>query len=614
MSPVTVRVYAPAARSVSLVRFSDDGSSERDRLTLDRDGDHWIGAVAPGTVYGLVADGDGGRFDSSKILLDPSAAEVVFPPGHSRLAARRRGVTNVGMAPVAKASTSWPSPRPPRRSDRAPIVYEAHVRGMTAAAEDADHPGTYGALVDQLDRIAALGFSVVELMPVHQNDPQEGSYWGYMPLAFGAVHRQYAAGVDAAGELADLVDAAHDRDLEVWVDVVYNHTTEVDESGPTYHLRGLADGDYYRLDLDGSYLETTGCGNDVDTSSPAARHLIVESLDRYADLGVDGLRFDLASVLSRHRPFIASLDEWAARRGVRMIAEPWDAVGTHELGRAWPSRHWSQWNDRYRDDVRGFLRGEGGLVAALMQRIQGSPDVFHAPSATINFVTCHDGFTMYDLVAYDRKHNGANGHADADGAADNRSWNCGFEGDIGVPPDVLAVRGRQLRNAWCLLAMSHGTPMAAMGDEFGRTQGGNNNAYNQDNETSWVDWRRREQFVDLERFVGGLLALRHRHPELSQTAWWGAAVKWFGTAGPPDTGESSRSLAWCIGDLYVIANAFWEPLTFSIQAPGPWVRVVDSSLAAPKDIVELVDAPAVGASYEAAARSVVILECHMVGT
>ncbi len=394
----------------------------------------------------------------------------------------------------------------------------------------------------------------------------------------------------------------------MWIDVVYNHTTEVDADGPTYSFRGLADGDYYRLDADGAYLETTGCGNDVDTSAAAAQDVIITSLDRYADLGTDGFRFDLAAVLSRHRPFIARLDEWAARRGVRMIAEPWDAAGTYELGRTWPGRGWLQWNDRYRDDVRGFLRGEGGLVAALIQRIQGSPDVFAAPAETVNFLTCHDGFTLYDLVAFDRKHNRANGHADHDGAGDNRSWNCGFEGDDGVPDEVVALRRRQVRNAWCLLAMSHGAPMVAMGDEFGRTQGGNNNAYNQDNATSWVDWTRRDEFADLERFVSRLLGLRHRHPQFAEPTWWGDAVRWFGTSGPPDTGNASRSLAWQIGDVYVIANAHWEPQVFTIQAPGNWIRLVDTSLTGPDDIVESVAAPTVAATYDVAARTVVILE------
>ena len=247
-------------------------------------------------------------------------------------------------------------------------------------------------------------------------------------------------------------------------------------------------------------------------------------------------------------------------------------------------------------------------MAALIQRIQGSPDLFERPTQTVNFLTCHDGFTMYDLVAYDRKHNEANGHANNDGAGDNRSWNCGWEGDDGAPPEVVELRQRQLRNAWCLLAMSHGTPMVAMGDECGRSQGGNNNAYNQDNATSWVDWTRRDDFAELERFAGRLLALRHRHPSLAQPTWWGAQVQWFGTAGRPDLGATSRSLAWCVGDLYVIANAYWEPLTFTIQVAGPWVRVVDTSLASPDDIVDRADAPPVGESYLVAARSIVILE------
>jgi isoamylase len=607
MSAQPVRVYAPAARSVTLVLFDDDGSTERGRAALKGDGDHWVGEVEARAVYGLVVDGDNGRFDASKVLLDPSAAEVVFPPRHDRLAACAAGVPNSGRSPLARARP-WPPPRPSRRSSRRPIVYEAHVRGMTFAKPETVTPGTYRALIGELDRIAGLGFSVLELLPVHQSDPQEGSYWGYMPLAFGAVHRQYAAGDDAAGELGDLVAAAHDRDLEVWLDVVYSHTTEFHAGGPTYSFRGLADGAYYRLAGDGSYLETTGCGNDIDASSPAAQHVILLSLDRYADLGVDGFRFDLAPVLSRHHPFVARLDEWATRRGVRILAEPWDAAGTYELGRVWPGRGWMQWNDRYREDVRGFLRGEGGLITSLIQRLQGSPDLFDTPNETVNFLTCHDGSTMYDVVAYDRKHNAANGHANHDGAGDNRSWNCGFEGDDGAPIEVMGLRQRQLRNAWCLLAMSHGTPMVAMGDEFGRTQGGNNNPYNQDNATSWVDWQRREEFADLERFVAGLLALRHRHAQLAQSAWWADAAQWFGTSGPPETGAGSRSLAWTVGDLYVIANAHWEPLTFAIQSPGPWVRVVDTSLPPPNDIVDIAEAPTVAATYDVAARTVVIFE------
>lgn len=243
-----------------------------------------------------------------------------------------------------------------------------------------------------------------------------------------------------------------------------------------------------------------------------------------------------------------------------------------------------------------------------MQRVQGSPDLFAAPLHSVNFITCHDGLTLYDVVGYDRKHNDANGHGNRDGAGDNRSWNCGWEGDDGAPGDVLGLRRRQLRNAWCLLAMSHGVPMVAMGDEFGRTQRGNNNAYNQDNETSWVDWDRREHFADLERFVGLLLTLRRRHSELSQAEWWGDALHWFGPSGSPDTGGEARTLAWQIGDLAVIVNMHWEVRTFAIPADGPWGRVVDTALASPYDIVEPGAGPIVANAYSVTPRSVVILE------
>jgi glycogen operon protein len=601
---IPVRVRAPQASVVVLVRFDTSGA-ELGSEPLRRDGDDWVGEVAAGTIYGLVAEGDGPRFDASKLLLDPRATEVWFPPGHDRQRARRRGVDTTGAVPLAVARAPRPV-QPSQRSSRPPVVYEAHVRGLTKR-RSSPLAGTYAGLLEELPRLAALGVTVVELLPLHQNDPQEGSYWGYMPLAFGAVHRQYAAGDDPAGELAAFVAAAHDRDIEVWLDVVFNHTTEVDETGPTYSLRGLSDGSYYRLHDDGSYVETTGCGNDLDAWSASAQDLVEWSLDQFADLGIDGFRFDLAAVLARDDSFVARLERWADRRGVVMVAEPWDAVGTHRVGRAWPGQGWLQWNDRFREDVRGFLRGENGLAEALSLRLRGSPDVFDAPMESVNFITCHDGFTLYDLVAYDRKHNEANGHANHDGSGGNRSWNCGWEGDVDVPDEVVELRHRQLRNAWCLLAMSHGVPLATMGDELGRTQGGNNNAYNQDNETSWVDWERAAGFADLERFVRLLLGVRHRHPVLTQPDWWGDAVQFHGTSGPADLGPHARALAWSIGDLYVIANAWWEPLEFWLQRSGPWRRVVDTSLPSPDDIVEH-GGEQIGQLYDVGPRSVVILE------
>ena len=502
------------------------------------------------------------------------------------------------------------SPRPARRSSRPHVVYEAHVRGLTRGA-GGSAPGTFAALVDQLPRLAELGVTVLELLPVHQQDPQEGSYWGYMPLAFGAVEGRLAAGADAAAELADLVAAAHVVDIEVWLDVVFNHTTEVDAAGPTYSLRGLADAASYRLRPDGSYVETTGCGNDLDAESPVAQDLVLWSLDRLADLGIDGFRFDLASVLARSARLVARIEEWARRRGVVLIAEPWDAAGTYQLGRAWPGDGWLQWNDRFRDDVRGFLRGESDMVPALRQRVQGSPDLFDRPSTSVNFLTCHDGFTLYDLVAYDRKHNEANGWGGTDGAGENRSWNCGWEGDDGVPAEVVALRCRQLRNAWCLLTMSLGVPMFAMGDELGRTQGGNNNAYNQDDETSWVDWSRAERFTDLTRFVRMLLALRARSfptlvSDLAPTSGQNEVRVRF-----TEPAAEGRALTWQVGGLLVVANAWWEPIDLDVRQvadDGPWRRVVDTSLPPPEDIVDLDTGPVIDGWYHVAARTTVILE------
>ncbi len=455
-----VRVHAPRALTVELVEFVDDVAVARS--PLQRDGDDWTGDVADGVTYGLVADGAGPGFDPSKVLLDPRALEVHLPAGLDRALARRRGEPNEGRGPLAVVRAA-PAPRgTPRRSARLPCVVELHVDGYTRRTSGAA-PGTFRALVAELPRLRDLGATVVELMPVHQSDPQEGSYWGYMPLALGAVEGRYAAGPDAAAELAELIEAAHELDLEVWLDVVFNHTTEVDAGGPTYSLRGLCDQEAYRHDQHGAYVQSSGCGNDLDVRSPFVADLVVWALDRLADLGVDGFRFDLAAVLTHDDGFVARLDAWAAQRGVRMIAEPWDAAGRYQLGRDWPGSGWLQWNDRFREDGRGFLRGEAGLVAALQQRLQGSPDLFDAPHHSVNFLACHDGFTLHDVVAYDRKHNEANGEGNRDGAHDDRSWNCGWEGEVGAPAEVLALRRRQLRNAWALLLLAHGVPMWSAG-------------------------------------------------------------------------------------------------------------------------------------------------------
>jgi isoamylase len=587
-------VHAPDATQVFV---AIDGTAPR---PLRRHGDAWIGDVPEGSRYGLVAEGPAAlRFDRTRTLVDPLATAVWFPPGHSREAARRGHPANHDLAPRAVARP-WPAPTPARPTGRPLVVYEAHVRGMTMRLERGD-AGTFRALIDELPRLADLGVSVLELLPVQQFDPDEPNYWGYMPLVFGAVHEGYAATASPAEELAELVAAAHEHDLEVWLDVVFNHTTEEDEEGPTYNLRALADRDHYVLGPDGSYADEAGTGNTFDVTTPASQHLVMTALDRFADLGVGGFRFDLATVLARDPAFVRAIGDWAEARSVRLVAEPWDMV-RYQVGRSFPDARWMQWNDRFRDEVRGFLRGEPGMVRYVMRRIGGSPDLFDAPSRSVNFLTAHDGFTMYDLVAYDRKHNLDNGHGGADGPDENRSWNCGWEGDVGAPAGVRLLRRRQLRNAMCLLLLSHGVPMFVAGDEFGRTQRGNNNPFNQDNEVSWIDWDRRREFLDHEEFVRRLLAFRDARPILSDPDWWGEQIEWFGAAGAPDRSQQSRSLAWHLPGLYVMANMWWEALEFEVRAPGPWSLAIDTAAAS-----GFVEPVRVGPRVIVGPRSIIVL-------
>ncbi len=604
-------------------------------VPLERHGDVWAASL-PGAqlgdadVYGFRVDGPfephgAARFDRSKLLLDPYAPAVWFPPRHDRAAARVRGHDTVGQAPLAiLGSPVLPQIRPrPRLAPHERVVVEAHVRGTSASPHSPVSPdlrGTLAGMIGLLGYWAELGVTVVELMPIHQYDPQEGNYWGYMPLAFGAVHAGYVAGDDGWTELAAFVDAAHRAGIHVWLDVVFNHTTEEDsERGPVLSHRGIDRESYYLLHPDGRDVDDAGCGNVLRAGHRECTALILAALDRFADAGVDGFRFDLASLLGRDdggHPggCVPAITTWGARRTVALVAEAWD-LARYELGDAFAGRTWAQWNGRFRDDVRSFLRGDDGFVPALALRMQGSPDVFGSqPWRSVNYITSHDGFTLYDLFSYDRKHNDANGWGGADGADDNRSWNCGHEGDDGAPPEVLALRRRQMRNAFCLLMLAAGAPMFVAGDEFAQTQGGNNNPYNQDNETTWLDWRRLAQFDDLRRFVRELIALRRSTPSIGRIPPWHGLVRFYGVDGAPDLSPHSHSLAWCLSgaadscqSLYVIVNAWWEPLDFEIQQPGPWFRAIDTSLASPDDIVRADARPPVGANCVVGPRSVVVL-------
>jgi glycogen operon protein len=581
----------------------------------------------------------GQRFDPEKTLLDPFAPSVFFPPQFSREACAKPGSTD-GLAPLGRLPKKEAAPSPiekgPRYSSRDAVVYELHVKGFTARANSGVTPakrGTFAGLTEKIPYLKDLGVTIVELLPVQQFDPQEGNYWGYMTMHFFSPHQPYAHG-EAFEEFRAMVQAFHAAGIEVWLDVVYNHTAEGDQNGPTYSFRGIDNDSYYLLTDDlRHYINDTGCGNTLRTGHPVGRVLVLESLRFWArSMGVDGFRFDLASIFSRaadgtmgvhEAPLVAEIGLLARLFNVRLVAEAWD-ISSYQLGRGFPGVAWLQWNGKFRDDVRAFVRGEPGKVGALMQRLYGSNDLFpddlrdtRRPHQSVNFLTAHDGFCLYDLVAYDQKHNEANGHKNSDGCDNNLSWNCGWEGDANVPEAVLALRRQQAKNFAALLLLSNGIPMIVAGDEFLNTQHGNNNPYNQDNEITWLDWARLKQHREIFRFFKLMIAFRKAHPSIGRQTFWREDVTWHGTNGSVDLGSESRGLAYHLrgqalddDDLYVMINGHWENQRFMVPEDRPlrWRRVVDTARPSPEDIVEPgSESKLESADYLVRARSVVVL-------
>ena len=597
------------------------------------------------TLYAYRADGpygpsNGHRFDVQKLLIDPFAFAVHFPPEYSRLSASKPGPTD-GKAPLGvlvkdPTSFDWETdPRPRHGHDL--IVYELHVKGFTARPNSGVSPekrGTFAGLIEKIPYLQDLGITAVELLPVHQFDPQEGNYWGYMTLNFFAPNRQFACG-EPTREFRYMVKAFHAAGIEVWLDVVYNHTSENGEDGPTYSYRGIDNKDYYLIrQRTGEYVNDTGCGNTMNCAHPIVRALILSSLNHWAEnMHVDGFRFDLASIFTRtldgsvntlDPPLVAEIGLLGYLRDVRLVAEAWD-IGSYLLGRSFPGPMWRQWNGKFRDDIRAFVKGDAGLVGALMQRLYGSDDLFpegpvevYHPYQSVNFITAHDGFCLYDLVAYNQKHNEANGHNNTDGTNDNLSWNCGWEGDAGVSQEVMALRRKQVKNFFCLLMLANGTPMFCAGDEFMNTQKGNNNPYNQDNEITWVDWDLLDHNRDMFRFFKSMIAFRKTHHSIGRGRYWREDVRWYGTSAGVDLSEDFRALAYFLrgsrlkdNDLYVMINAYWEDLAFTIQEgqADEWRRVADTSLASPDDVAEAgTGYPIPSLQYLVKARSIVVLE------
>jgi glycogen operon protein len=598
-------LWAGGAEAVELCLFDPDGTETRVELT-EFTHEVWHGCVPgvrPGHAYGYRVHGrwdpwTGARWNPAKLLLDPYAravdGEFRLPPqvyGHARdwperhiadtVRDDRDSAPFVPKAVVVHDGDDWSGDRRPKTPWSDSVIYELHVRGFTMRhpAIPAELRGTYAGLAHPaaIGHLERLGVTAVELLPVHQFAHEDHllrrglhNYWGYNSIGYFAPHAGYSASGtrgEQVGEFRRMVRALHAAGIEVILDVVYNHTAEGGELGPTLSLRGIDNRAYYRLQPDARrYTDHTGCGNTLDVVRPHVLRLITDSL-RYwvTEMGVDGFRFDLATALVRSAradgepdmlaPFLTVIAQDPVLRRVKLIAEPWDVgPGGYQAG-AFPPP-WTEWNDRYRDAVRDFWRGAGPGLADLGYRLSGSSDRYawggRRPYASVNFVTAHDGFTLRDLVSYQRKHNEANGEQNQDGSNDNRSWNCGCEGET-AQPTVNALRRRQLRNLLATLLLSAGVPMLCAGDEMGRTQGGNNNAYCQDDETSWIDWSLLEDPADPSwrrqfELVRRLIALRRRHPVLRRRAFFSGRARRPG---------GLRDLAWFTPEGREMAEPDW---------------------------------------------------------
>jgi glycogen operon protein len=612
-----------------------------------------VGQIYAYRIGGPFDPANGLRFDSEKVLLDPYSKGIAVPRAYSRNAAARAGdnaATAMKSIVLDPAVYDWEGDSPLRRPASRTIVYEMHVRGFTrhpSSGVSGEKRGTYAGLIEKIPYLQQLGITAVELLPVFQFDTQDCpaglvNYWGYAPVSFFAPHQAYSSQPNGSGptdEFRDMVKALHRAGIEVILDVVFNHTAEGDELGPTLSFKGVDNSTYYILEEEGSrYANFSGTGNSLNANHPIVRRMILDSLRYWVqEMHVDGFRFDLASILARdssghllaNPPVLwdVEVDPWLA--STKMIAEAWDAAGLYQVG-SFIGDSWKEWNGRFRDDVRSFFRGDSGSVRRVADRIVGSPEIYgheeREAEQSVNFVTCHDGFTLNDLVSYDQKHNEANGEDNRDGTNDNRSWNCGAEGPSNDPL-IETLRNRQVKNLLTVTLLSLGMPMLLMGDEVRRSQRGNNNAYCHDNEISWLNWNLVNEHADLLRFTSLLISRRllrdvsaERERKSLSRLLHGANKGWHGVKlNQPDWGDHSQSLALSAEIrperllVYLILNAYWESLSFELPslenwANKKWHRWIDTYLDSPEDIVEWKAAPTVAAHvYTAGPRSVVVL-------
>jgi len=647
---VNFALFSRHASGVRLELFGQAADAKPSRVidfdpARNRTGDVWhvwVEGIRPGQLYAYRVDGpyqpeQGHRFNFNRLLLDPFATAISPLPDWDFGAARGYDLSVPEKDPDSKVDDAgampkcvftredfhWHDDQPPRHPWSRTVIYETHVRGFTVhASSGVECPGTYRGLMEKIPYLKELGVTAVELMPVHEFNehgvpginPQTGkplrNYWGYDPVAFFAPKASYSS---AGGlgqqklEFKEMVRALHHAGIEVILDVVFNHTAEGNELGPTLCFRGIDNAIFYMLASDKRYYQDyTGTGNTINANHPVVRDHIMGAL-RYwvVEMHVDGFRFDLASVLGRdgsgkllaNAPLLERIAEDPILRDVKIVAEAWDTAGAYEVG-SFSEQRWAEWNGRYRDDVRRFWRGDDGMLGLFASRICGSADIYtnsgKGPEGSINFVTCHDGFTLNDLVSYRDKHNEANGENNRDGTDANLSENYGAEGET-KDAGIEALRKKQIKNFLLTLLVSRGVPMLLGGDEFRRTQGGNNNPWCQDNETSWYDWGYLEQHKEILRFTRGMIAFRSAHPALSEEQFYtDAEIRWFGPRGGlPDWADPKEKQFACLinedeqGALYLMFNAGADAVDFALPAlpsGARWHLAVDTGRAAPQDL------------------------------
>lgn len=657
-------LFSRAATGVELLLFDHVDDAKPARVipfdpVVNRTYHYWhafVPDLRQGQIYAYRVQGPndpdrGFRFDGQKVLLDPYGRGIVVPREFSRDAARQCGDNSpaaIKSVVVNPGTYDWEGDVPLRRPSAQTIIYEMHVRGFTrnpnsGVVENAR--GTYAGLIEKIPYLQELGINAVELLPVFAFDAQDCppgviNYWGYAPVSFFAPHPAYSSRQDPLGpidEFRDMVKALHRAGIEVILDVVFNHTAEGNHDGPTLCFRGIDNTAYYTLEPHQAwYSNYSGCGNTLNANHPVVRRMILDSLRYWVkEMHVDGFRFDLASILSRNSeghvlpnpPVLWDIESDPDLAGIKLIAEAWDAAGLYQVG-SFVGDTWKEWNGRFRDDVRDFFRGEPGSSGRMADRMLGSHEVYghkrREAEQSVNFVTCHDGFTLNDLVSYNEKHNTANGEGNRDGASDNRSWNCGAEGPTD-DPEIEQLRNRQVKNFLTATVLSLGVPMIVMGDEARRTQHGNNNGYCHDNESVWFDWSLVEKHADVHRFVRLLLSRRllrdvkHEQDRISLSEMLEqATTSWHGVRlNQPDWSGHSRSFAFCTDMprdnlvFYLILNSWCEPQEFELPAlteGSRWRRWIDTFLPSPDDIADWdVTESIPGFTYSAGPRSVVVL-------